>query len=249
MHSAADSQAAYILHRRPFKESSFILDIFSLNFGRLSLVAKGAQTSRQYQAAQLQVFQPLLLSWRGRSELKTLSAVEVPSRSMMLTGQALYCGYYLNELLLLLTAEQDPNPELFSCYAESLQKLVDDDEIEPCLRRFELNLLVQLGLAPDFSADDAGQAIQSANTYYLSNEGRFVIGSSHHGNKAQLISGSSLQLLASGWQHTTLLNQTEQREAILRECKRLMRTLIDHALAGRTIKSRALFRQLKEGIK
>ena len=98
-------EAVYVLNRRVYKESSLILDVFSLNYGRLSIIANGALKSKKAWSAMLQVFQPLLIVWAGRSSLKTLVSIEAPSKAMTLSGNRLFSAYYLNELLLKLVPQ------------------------------------------------------------------------------------------------------------------------------------------------
>lgn len=243
-----ENEAAYVLHRRPFKESSLIVDIFSIAHGRVSIVVKSALSSKKQLAARLQAFQPLLLSWSGRSELKTLRAVETPSIGFNFQGKTLFSAYYLNELVLNLLPVQDPQPTVFGFYAECLSGLNDNNALEANLRCFEYRLLHQLGLAPDLDRDIHGEQLTCDSNYRLSSSGGFArVGGPALPNSTLpigVITGHSLlelsTLVYESDPTVTLSNQTK------RELKVLMRTLIDANLNGRTLKSRDMMKQLAQ---
>lgn len=140
-------QPAYILHSRPYRDSSLILETFTAEHGRISLIAKGARRRAKggSSAALLQAFTPLLLSFSGRSEMKTLTQVESAGAPMALRAQQLYSAMYVNELLMRLLHRHDPHPRLFAAYGKTLQDLVAAPAFEPVLRCFELGLLDELG--------------------------------------------------------------------------------------------------------
>jgi len=145
-------QAGYLLHYTQYGDTNFIVDFFSLDYGRLPLMAKGARTSKPRTRALYQPFRPLLISWWGNQELRTLTGIEESAASLNLEGPALPCGYYLNEILMRLLPKDQPQPTLFAHYALALSQLSENpDKPEPVLRNFELQLLDILGLLPDFS--------------------------------------------------------------------------------------------------
>ncbi|MFT7186250.1 MAG: DNA repair protein RecO (recombination protein O) [Pseudohongiellaceae bacterium] len=253
-----EQQAAYILHRRAYRETSYILDVYSLEYGRISIVAKGATRGKNNFSALLQAFQPLLLSWGGRSNLKNLTSVEAPSAAFIFVSERLYCAFYLNELLLKLTPEADPNPILFSAYASALQGLKDKHHTESVLRIFELALLTSLGLAPDFLIDSSSNEIQSNLLYRLDPGGGFSLikNGSIQREKWNSLKGhqpifEGVTLLRIG--NNSLIGPEEQvhdenkQKLVLREAKIIMRLLIYFALQGKELKSRALFKQLTKG--
>jgi len=255
---AVEQQASYILHRRAYRETSYILDVYSLDHGRISIVAKGATRGKYNFSALLQMFQPLLLSWSGRSNLKTLINVEVPSRAFTFVSDRLYCAFYLNELLLKLAPEADPNPMLFSAYAVALQSLNEKIHTENVLRTFELALLKSIGLAPDFLFDSSSNEIRSNFLYSLEpSEGFSLIkNGAIQRDKWNSLKGhkpifEGVTLLRIG--NNRLIGQFEQvggevdQKLILREAKQIMRLLISFALQGQELKSRVLFKQLIKG--
>jgi DNA repair protein RecO (recombination protein O) len=157
----------FVLHRRDYRNSSLLLDLFTADEGRIVCVAKGAKASargRSALASLLQPFQPLWLSWFGRGEVKTLARAEAAGPSLALSGERLYCGFYLNELLMRLIERHDVQEGLFVFYQQALADL-EAEPIEALLRRFELRLLEELGYALDLSADRRGEPIMPAGWY------------------------------------------------------------------------------------
>jgi len=154
-------QAGYLLHYTRYGDANFIVDFFSLDHGRIALLAKGARSSKPRARALYQPFRPLLISWWGNQELRTLTGIEESGASTNLEGAALPCGYYLNEIIIRLLQKDQPQPNLFAHYSLALSQLAESpDAPELVLRSFELQLLESLGLLPDFASCRAdGQAI------------------------------------------------------------------------------------------
>ncbi len=160
-------QPAYILHYRQWQESSFIVDAFTLTHGRIALVAKSARASKPRVRALYQPFRPLLLSWVGGSDLRTLTGIEESGQPITLEDASLACGYYFNELILRLLGKDQPQPEIFAHYALALSELTAPDaRIEIVLRTFELQLLDTLGVLPDLAQSTAdGSTVDAARQY------------------------------------------------------------------------------------
>ena len=138
-------EMAYVLSRRPYRETSALLEVFSETLGRVGLVARGVQSPRSKLRGLLDAFKPLLLSWNERGELGTLTGAEpAPQAVKPLSGEAVFCGWYINELLLRLTTRHDPHPRLFTAYAQTLTALAGGGG-ERALRLFEKHLLMELG--------------------------------------------------------------------------------------------------------
>ena len=150
-----DLQPAYVLHSRPYRDTSAIIELFTPEYGRLSAVPRGVrrQSRRRSSSARSQPFSPLLVSFSGRAELKTLVASESAGQPHVLAGNSLFSGLYMNELLVRLLHRHDPHPELFAFYAATLKDLSAGAALEPVLREFELKLLDDLGYSFDFSVD------------------------------------------------------------------------------------------------
>jgi DNA repair protein RecO (recombination protein O) len=142
-----NSQPAFVLHQHPYRETSRLLDVFSRDHGRLTIYARGVQRPGSQIRSVLLGFQPLLLSWFGAGELKTLhSAVWQPGLSQ-LSGLPLLCGFYINELLQRFCPKEEPNSALFAAYFEAIKALalIDASGVEPVLRHFERQMLDCLG--------------------------------------------------------------------------------------------------------
>lgn len=232
MSRAVENEAAYILHRRPYRETSLLLEVFSLNHGRTGLVARGATRPKNPWKAQLQPFQPLLLSWQGRGDLKTLTDAE--SRpAAPLTGQnQLFCGFYLNELIQRLVPEREPVPELFAAYLEALQMLGAGDDIEPALRGFEQQLVATLGYGFKWDwATDLDQDVEPGRQYAFDPQ-QGIVAVPGPGALLRNLPGATLLALAAG--------ETASPDA-RRLAKRAMRRLIDFLMQGRPLQSRRLF--------
>ncbi len=138
-------QPAYVLHHYSYGETSLLLEIFTRAYGRLGLLAKGARRARQRQCVSLECFQPLLVGWSGRGELPVLSGAEPADDTIFFSGACLYCGFYMNELLLRLLHRHDPHESLFDTYRSSLKALQLGTPLEVVLRIFEKHLLKEVG--------------------------------------------------------------------------------------------------------
>ena len=165
--SRQDNQPVYVLHTYPFKETSLVVELFTREFGRVSAVAKGARRPRSAMRGMLQSFQPLLGAWSGKLELKTLHSLEWYSGLLMLQGEALICGFYLNELLLRLLPREDAHETLFDEYTQTLKALsFATTDTANILRRFELRLLQALGYAVPLTHNIRDEAVSADAQYY-----------------------------------------------------------------------------------
>lgn len=167
---------AFVLHTRDYRDTSLLVEFFLPAHGRVSAVARGARSVRHgsSQRAILQPFQPLWVELGGRTELKTLRAVEVRAPALPLRGPVLYSALYLNELLCRLLHRDDANAELFADYETTLQQLGQSDLLDVLLRRFELSLLDALGYGFDLAHSDNDTAI-NAEFFYQFNPQRGLI--------------------------------------------------------------------------
>lgn len=222
-------QAAYVLHARRYGESSLLLELLAREQGRLACIAKGVMGRRRGAQAP-QVFQAIQVGLRGRGEVLTLAGVETTTPPLALAGRRLFCGLYVNELLLRLTARQDPLPGLFDDYAGALQGLAGTPPVDDVLRRFEMQLLTHLGLGLQLERDNAGEAIDPGCRYTVgADSGVTAVGSAC----ADAYQGSTLEALRRG---------EFDDPATVREARALMRQIINHHLDGKPLRSRELFR-------
>ena len=237
-----DDEAAYVLHTYPYRETSLIVASLTASYGRVAMVARGAKRPRSELRGLLQGFQPLSLSWAGAGELKTLQHAEWRGGLPRVGGRALLCGFYLNELLLKLLARGDPHPGLFATYEGALRELAAGQEQAPVLRRFELDLLAELGYALPLAVEaDTGAPIDPAARYhYLPDRGPRSVGGALHAaeprNGAPLVRGAPLLAL-----HARAFPDGETAA----EAKRLMREVLDHYLEQRGIESRRVVQDLQ----
>ena len=230
-----DGQRAFVLHTYPFRETSLIVEVFSRDFGRVALLARGARRPRSALRGLLLAFQPLELGWAGKGEVQTLMKAEWQGGQPLLTGRALFCGYYLNELLMHLLPREDAHERLFSVYAETLRRFSDALQ-ESDLRCFERALLKELGYGLTLEHDAKGEAVDVAGYYAYEIE---------HGPVRLARPGSSA-LSVSGKTLIDLANEDFTDPRSLAEAKQLMRALIAHYTGGKGLETRKIFMELQE---
>ena len=223
----APSQPAYVLHSRSYKESSSLVDLLT-PLGRSSAVLRGA---RGKTGSMVRPFIPLELELRGRGELKTVARLEAAGIPNLLSGDALFSGLYLNELLIRLLPTEDPHPALFEHYAATLPLLAAGQPLEPLLRAFEWRLLEELGYGFSLAVDLHGAALEGGQLY-------------------RLIADAGLerveQLQPGVFQGADLLAMADTQwgtPGVLAAAKRLMRQALAPHLGGRPLVSRELFRK------
>jgi DNA repair protein RecO (recombination protein O) len=159
-------EPTFVLHQRPYRDSSQLLECMTAAHGRMGLVARGSRRAKTGQRALLQPFAPLKVSWVRRGDLGRLTQVEADGASHALEGQRLLAGFYANELLLRLTARGDPNPDVFSCYSRCLARLAAAQSMARTLRVFELELLRALGYGLELDGDSAtGEPLRADLSY------------------------------------------------------------------------------------
>jgi DNA repair protein RecO (recombination protein O) len=142
----------YVLHTRPYRDTSLLVDLFSREHGRIGAIARGVRGPKSRHRGLLQPFTPLLVSWFGKSDLVTLNGIEPNGAPHYLTGDRLLSGLYMNELLVRALHQADPHPALFDAYTEAVEKLATVmsaqsgiQSIERILRLFEKQLLQEVG--------------------------------------------------------------------------------------------------------
>jgi DNA repair protein RecO (recombination protein O) len=227
---------AFVLHRRPYSNSSLLLECFTPRQGRFPAIAKGVRSSNKGNSAQLQPFQSLLIRFTGRGEVKTLTVYEASAAPIQLQGRILFCGFYLNELLMHLLGRSDPHERLFQVYTEALQQLRQSENPDRVLRWFEIELLSELGygLLLEHEAE-TGVPIEPDERYHYELE-RGPLRSSGNGTTVR---GRTLLRLAGR-------KEQELDRDGWREARELMRRVINHHLGGRALKSRELFQLTSE---
>lgn len=225
-------EPAYVLHHYDYGETSLLLEMFTRQHGRFGLIAKGARRPRSPLRTSLIPFQPLAVSFSGRGELPTLTAVEPVGNAPVIRGEGLFCGLYLNELLLRLLHRHDPHERLFSSYAQALGRLAAEPKSEATLRIFEKRLLedIGFGLVLDHDVQD-GKTLQAEQRYRYFPERGPVLATTTQ-DEGIPMQGASLLALAR--------ECLEDGEA-LAEAKRLMRALLARHLGTKPLTTRDLF--------
>ena len=226
--SAVYLQPAFILQHRPYRETSQLLEVYTRDFGIVSVLAKGVRQEKSKLAGVLLPFTLLHISYLDKNELKILTRAEFV-RNHAPQRLALYCGFYLNELLQRFLFRNDPHPELFAAYQACLGELCNDLHIEQTLRYFELELLEACGYAVDLTADHNGQPVDKLKRYNF----QPTVGLIADGNGC--ISGVSLQMLNV---KAPLLGAT------LTEAKRFLRAMLDEHLLGKPMQSREVLAKM-----
>lgn len=226
---------SFILHKRPYRETSLLLDVFSEKAGRISLIAKGVRQKKRNQTGIYQLYQPLLVAWIGRGDLQTITTVEVFSPRYELKAEAALCGLYINELIVKLLPLNESDSDIFTAYQQALTGLQQGTNTEIVLRLFEKSLLKHLGygLVLDSEAENALPIEDEQNYYYQPGSGLYRW---NQGQNNTAISGRSLR---------HLLMESDFDQQSLYEIKQLMRAVIHYHLGGKTLKSRQLFTELK----
>jgi DNA repair protein RecO (recombination protein O) len=243
---------AYVLHRYDWSESSLILDLFTREQGRLAVAAKGAKRPYSQLRGVLLPFQRLNVSLgkaaardEAAGEVQTLRAAEWAGGAAMLTGAALFSGFYLNELLLKLLARHDPHPLLFDAYAASLPELsgADESRVQAALRAFELSLLQQTGLLPDLSVVTlTQQPVRGAAHYALLPEsGVADLMDGHAGD----LSGEALIVLQAALEHGSQAALQHACRSCLAALKLPLRAMIQHQLGATPLRTRRAMLELQ----
>ena len=140
-----DYTPCFILHRRNFSESSYILEIFSRDYGRINLIAKGAKNSKKHHGINFDIYQKYNVSWYSKSELGTLTGIDIVTTENQFIAEKAITGFYINEIILKLLHKEEPHPELFDMYELTLNKLFANENEKIILRYFEKRLLESLG--------------------------------------------------------------------------------------------------------
>ncbi|MDH4106686.1 MAG: DNA repair protein RecO [Gammaproteobacteria bacterium] len=230
-----EGQPAWLLHYRPFRDTSLILDLITRDHGRLSVVARGSRSARSRLRGILRPFLPLSISWVGRAELGTMTGAEMNGPPVRLLGDALMSGYYLNELLLKLVPRHDPQPEIFEAYAATIFTLQSEPAVARRLREFELELLRLLGYAVDLESDSGGRAALRADLLYEYRVEQGAVPVSQR-DGPMIFSGAELQAVA---------RRDFDRAEVLASAARLLRGVIAYHLDGRELLTRKVLRDMR----
>ena len=230
MNLPAELHKAYVLHSRSYRETSLIVDFLVPDVGRISAVVRGARRPKSPQRSLLQPFGRLLISWYGKSELKTLKLLESDNQLSPLQGRALFSGLYLNELLMRLITAEEPCEALFESYQQALFGLAQGQAVEQVLRRFEKQLLQAMGYWLSFPEADNNKA----QCYYFDTDCRWLSMASTptQAQRPRCFMAADLEAIAV---------DNYGSDETLRAAKRLMRLALAPLLGDKPLRSKDLF--------
>lgn len=234
-----ESPAAFVLHSRPWRETSLLVEVFCAEHGRLGLVARGVMSAKRHVLrAALQPLQCIRLQALARSELATLQNAEAIDAAPRLAGDAALAGFYLNELTLRLVPRQDPLPLLHAAYARTREDLAAGITLAWTLRRYERDLLEAIGFGFEWDSDSEGREIDPGARYWLDPEHglRRLRYERNAREREQAATGSALLAMAA---------DRQPDDADLMSLRRPMRQLLAHYLGSRGLKSWEMAAQLQ----
>ncbi|MFM0322878.1 DNA repair protein RecO [Caballeronia glebae] len=230
-------QPGFVLHSYPYRETSLIIDVFSREHGRVALVAKGAKRPHSALRGVLQTFQPLGLSWTGKGEVRTLTTAEWVGGMLPLAGDALLCGFYVNELLVKFCAREDAHPALFNHYVLTLSRLAHDEPAAQVLRSFECVLLRETGYAMNLMRTVTRQPVVADSRYVFDPDRGVREVSDDLPPQWPVISGQTLIDMERD-------DYTNPQTAA--QGKTLMRFLLNHYLGGAPLATRQILIDLQK---
>ncbi|TCZ88584.1 DNA repair protein RecO [Lysobacter sp. N42] len=225
------AENAFVLHTRPWRETSLLVEVLTLQHGRVGLVARGVLgPRRQLLRAALQPLQWIRFDAVQKGEMATLAHAEAVDAAPRLTGDAALAAFYLSELTLRLAPRHDPQPDLFAAYARARERLRAGEPLAWLLRRYERDLLAALGLGFDWQVDGDGQRIDPAARYRLDPEHgpRRLLVDRGHAERSDAPSGRALLALAADD-----MPPPEDLPAL----RRAMRRVLEHHLGPRGLTS------------
>ena len=229
--SPSDWDECFLLHQRAYGETSLIVEVFSKNNGKMSLMARGAKKPKSKFFGYLAPFTKLQVTYSGRSDMKTLTNIDrdfsISTNSFSKTSYSLL---YINELLMRLLPKNAAQEDLFLLYEQFLHKVTRGDELEITLRHFELDLLDMLGYGLDFENDiDRNESIESNKNYSFIPERGFRESSNSNFSGEDIIN----------------IRTRELSKVSKKYLKHLTTTAIHFCLDGRDLESRDIFKRIK----
>ncbi|OGT58699.1 MAG: DNA repair protein RecO [Gammaproteobacteria bacterium RIFCSPHIGHO2_12_FULL_42_10] len=230
-------QPAYVLHRRSFRETSFLVELFTIEYGRVTVMARGAHKAKSQVPGLLQSFMPLLVSWSGRGELTTLTRVEAKQYAVRLQGDCLFAGLYLNELLMRLLHKWDTHTELYKIYGKTIEILQTPPLLQKTLRSFEKSLLEILGYGILSQSDRSIVQRFLPDQFY-----RFIPGSGFLLSETEETFSAGPNVF-SGKNLLAIAAEDWRDNSILSDAKRLTRFALAPLLGNQPVYSRTLLRK------
>ncbi len=229
----AELHTCFLLHSRPYRETSLLLDVFSSIYGRISLIARGAKRRKNNQALLLQPGRKLNISWFIKGDLGTMMAVEAVGPISKLNGTRLFSCFYMNELLVRMLHKDESHPELFKVYEDSLYNLHNNHPEDWILRIFEKHLLKSLGygLILDHEVESGDKISEESNYFYRIDYG-----------PVSRLPENSNYVPISGKTLCALHEESDWNDTISREAKVLFRKILAGYTGDKPLESRLLYR-------
>ena len=220
---------AYVLHRRPYRETSFLVDFFTYEQGRISAVAKGVRGAKSDKRSLLQPFQALRIQLTGKSDLKNLTLIEAAAPALNVTGDALYCAFYVNELTNRVLPQGLAAEMVYQTYGDTLVQLKESQRLDRPLREFEMALIAELGVIPDMTTEAfSAEPIVAQGWYdFYAEQGFSAVAQAGRNS----YSGKDLLSLAAG----------DYTDSAIKTAKRLTRHVLQPFIGDKPLKSRELF--------
>jgi DNA repair protein RecO (recombination protein O) len=228
-----DQQPGFVLHSYAWRETSLIVDVFTRDYGRMALVARGAKRPTSHFRGLLDPFCPLSLSWSGRNEIKSLVRVEWLGGLMPLRGDGLLAAFYLNELLVRLLVRGDAHEQLFRAYIGALRILAHGGQQQACLRSFEMDLLREMGYLPPLDHGADGDAIEATQWYHVDSQ------------RGWLLTDTPDELSVRGATVHAMAARDFSQPQAAQQAKSLLRQLIRYHLNGQPLNTRRILQDLR----
>ncbi len=227
-------EEGFVLHHRPYRNSSLIVDCLTAGYGRQALVAQGARRSETRQRSLLEPFRRVRLSWVRRGEMGRLTGIEAAAPAAALGGEGVLAGFYLNELMLRLVPRGDQNEAILSCYSSCLDRLAGSRQAARALRLFELDLLEALGFGIDLERDcRSGEPIEPDRLYIFEHEGGLTA------------SDASVTMEQYSGRHLISLREHALDDGeSLRAARQLLGGILRNHLGDRPLRTRAVLRDI-----
>lgn len=232
---------AFVLHRRPYRETSLLLDVFSCDHGRVGLLAKGARQGKNNRAEILQPYQPLQLAWSGKGELMTLTRAEADRPAYLLKDRKLIAGFYLNEIIIRMLHQHEAHPDLFRIYERTLYLLsMESSDEESVIRIFEKRFLDSIGYGPVLDRDvTTGESIKPDRYYYYQADR----------GPSMNVPDTSDYIEISGNTLDAVDKEKFDSAETLQEAKLLMRFILQKHLGDKPLASRKLYKMYLDNLK
>lgn len=239
MRNIIELQPAYLLHSRPFRDTSLLLDFLTPDFGRISAISRGARSAKSKSKSLLQPFLPVQISLSGKSDLKTLRTVEFRPGTFTLKGDRLFSAMYMNEIIVRLFQSDESDPAFFLAYEHALRELSGQETTELVLREFELTLLDTLGYGVDFTTEAfSHDPIDPESWYYFQEDSGFIKLQNSGGSGSQDVGSEELY---SGVSLLNISNRDFSKSQTLKTAKHVIRGILSNHLGNTPLQSRSLF--------